>query len=621
MSRYESLATANFVATTDYTYDAANRLSSLTHKRNTTTFAGYGYSYDGLSRLTSVNSSVEGVSNFTYDATSQLTVADHTSQTDENYGYDLNGNRNTSGFTTGQNNQTLAGDGFTYTYDDEGNRTSRTETATGKVQEYTWDYRNRLTQVRNRNTAGGAIVMQVDYTYDALNRMVKRAYDADGAGSGATTNQYWAYDEGINALLEFNGSATTNLKHRYLWSDQVDELLADSVLTNLTTAGNALWALSDHLGTIRDIADYTSGTDSTAITNHRTYNAYGKLVSETNAAVDLLFGFTGKQLDDATGLQHNLFRWYDSNLGQWLSEDPISFAAGDENVRRYVGNGHVDGIDPLGLQEPYQQMFNQAQSENNAMFQSYLADLEMNRNRQSTTLRRNIEDERAEADNYTRNLAQGGANVANGFSNMLLEMALANAPLASINRRLLEYNEQLLKVNLHDWSRGLVIEEYKGSSDWSDMHRWSVFSGEVAASAASMAYTTAVPAIAVERAKGLEAAVAPAVKIPILNQTFTPKPTTLGRVGEVLSGMTGPKTKIIVSGRTRIPDKLTRTTIGESKNVSQLTFTRQLRDYADYAEANKLEFELWVRATTKLSKPLYDAIQQGRITLKFIPGV
>jgi YD repeat-containing protein len=52
--------------------------------------------------LTSANSSVEGVSNFTYDATNQLTAADHSSQTDENYGYDLNGNRNTSGFTTGQ---------------------------------------------------------------------------------------------------------------------------------------------------------------------------------------------------------------------------------------------------------------------------------------------------------------------------------------------------------------------------------------------------------------------------------------------------------------------------------------------------------------------------------------
>ena len=52
-------------------------------------------------------------------------------------------------------------------------------------------------------------------------------------------------------------------------------------------------------------------------------------------------------------MQHNLFRWLDPVLGQWLSEDPIGFSAGDENVRRYVGNGVVDSIDPNGLQEPF----------------------------------------------------------------------------------------------------------------------------------------------------------------------------------------------------------------------------------------------------------------------------
>ena len=68
--------------------------------------------------------------------------------------------------------------------------------------------------------------------------------------------------------------------------------------------------LADHLGTIRDIANFNESTSATSVTNHRTYNSFGKLVSETNAAVDLIFGYTGKQLDDATGLQHNLFRWY-----------------------------------------------------------------------------------------------------------------------------------------------------------------------------------------------------------------------------------------------------------------------------------------------------------------------
>ena len=158
LARYQSTETTNGVATTDYTYDTINRLSTLTHKQGTTTLAGYTYAYDGLSRTASINSTVEGVSAFTYDATSQLTVADHATQTDEAYGFDANGNRNSTGYTTDTNNQTTAGLGFTYTFDDEGNRLTRTETSTGKVQSYEWDYRNRLVTVKDRNTSGGSVV-------------------------------------------------------------------------------------------------------------------------------------------------------------------------------------------------------------------------------------------------------------------------------------------------------------------------------------------------------------------------------------------------------------------------------------------------------------------------------
>ncbi|MDX1930784.1 MAG: RHS repeat-associated core domain-containing protein, partial [Pirellulaceae bacterium] len=350
VTRYQSTGTSNFVATTDYTYDTVNRLSGLTHKQSSTTLAGYTYGYDGLSRLTGVTSTIEGLSTYTYDATSQVVGADHAAggQADETYGFDLNGNRNTSGYTTSTNNHTTADPGFTYTYDDQGNRTSRTETSTGKVTEYSWDHRNRLVTVKDRNTAGGSVVKQVDYAYDAFNRLVKRTFDADGAGAGAATNQYWVYDEGINAVLQLDGPAASNLSHRYLWSDRVDELMADETVGS---GADTLYALRDHLGTIRDIANFNESTSVTSVTNHRTYNSFGKLVSETNAAVDLIFGYTGKQLDEATSLQHNLFRWYDSSLGQWLSEDPMGFAAGDENLRRYVGNKTIGSTDSSGLVE------------------------------------------------------------------------------------------------------------------------------------------------------------------------------------------------------------------------------------------------------------------------------
>ncbi|NMD08800.1 MAG: hypothetical protein GYA66_12585, partial [Phyllobacteriaceae bacterium] len=90
---------------------------------------------------------------------------------------------------TAGNNQTTAGLGFTFNFDFNGNRLTRTETATGKVQSYEWDYRNRLTAVIDRNTAGGAIVKRVDYNYDPYNRLVKRSLHADGAGPNPATTQ------------------------------------------------------------------------------------------------------------------------------------------------------------------------------------------------------------------------------------------------------------------------------------------------------------------------------------------------------------------------------------------------------------------------------------------------
>ena len=351
LTRYQSTTSSNLVGSTEYAYDTVNRLSSLTHKQNTTVLAGYTYGYDGVSRLTSVTSTIEGLSSFTYDATSQVVGADHVvgGQADETYGFDLNGNRNTSGYTIATNNRTTADPGFTYAYDDQGNRTSRTETSTGKVTEYSWDHRNRLTTVRDRPSSGGSVVKQVDYAYDAFNRLVKRTYDADGAGAGAATSQFWVYDDGINAVLQFDGTAASDLTHRYLWTGVVDELMADETVGS---GADTLYALGDHLGTIRDIANFNESTLATTVTNHRTYNSFGKLTAETNAAIDLIFGYTGKQLDEATGLQHNLFRWYDSGLGQWLSEDPMGFAAGDENLRRYVGNQTIQLVDPTGLQPP-----------------------------------------------------------------------------------------------------------------------------------------------------------------------------------------------------------------------------------------------------------------------------
>jgi RHS repeat-associated protein len=84
------------------------------------------------------------------------------------------------------------------------------------------------------------------------------------------------------------------------------------------------------------------------VVNHLVYDAYGNVTSETNSAVESLFLFTARPLDPDTGLQNNLNRWYDPAVGRWLSEDPIAYDAGEENLYRYTGNNPLTRVDPLG---------------------------------------------------------------------------------------------------------------------------------------------------------------------------------------------------------------------------------------------------------------------------------
>jgi len=88
---------------------------------------------------------------------------------------------------------------------------------------------------------------------------------------------------------------------------------------------------------------------NTTLANRRTYDSFGDLKSQTSAAVEHLFAYTGRFLDELTGDQNHLHRWYDPDIAQWLSEDPIGFASGDANLKRYVGNSPANRTDRHGL--------------------------------------------------------------------------------------------------------------------------------------------------------------------------------------------------------------------------------------------------------------------------------
>jgi hypothetical protein len=151
VNRYQSLTTTGEpVLRSVYSYDSANRLTSVAHRNissggSATLLDDYNFTYDLMNRITAIDSHVDGISSFSYDKTSQIIAANHAgSRPDETYAYDANGNRNSSGYTTGANNQTTADGTYTYQYDKEGNRTRRSkgiQTGTGPVIDWrsaTW---------------------------------------------------------------------------------------------------------------------------------------------------------------------------------------------------------------------------------------------------------------------------------------------------------------------------------------------------------------------------------------------------------------------------------------------------------------------------------------------------
>ena len=152
-------------------------------------------------------------------------------------------------------------------------------------------------------------------------------------------------------MLRFD--QTQKITNRYLWGPAVDQILADEQISWNDVAEeydieSILWPLTDHRGTIRDLAE-VNGSGVTEIVNTRTYDAYGKVIAESAPAVDHIFGFTARPSEGETDLQNNLNRWYDAAIGTWINEDLIGFEGGDANLYRYCGNDPVNSVDPSGL--------------------------------------------------------------------------------------------------------------------------------------------------------------------------------------------------------------------------------------------------------------------------------
>ena len=322
--------TLNEIAESLYTYNANNAVTSITHNdSNGSQIVKHSYTYDSTNNIVEYLNSIDGQTSYDYDFLGQLIGADYSNQnlTDETYTYDENGNRITANgdtYTTGDNNELTSDGTWTYTYDAEGNRISKTNATNREL--YTWDHRNRLTTVTQQEwdsvEQDWTTTQIVEYAYEYNNIWIRKVVGE---------NKTIFIPENYQTTVQIDNGTTP---HHYLWTpNQQDKLLAD------TTTSGILWALTDHLGTIRDVLDGNSST-------HLIYDAFGNLISGTNP---LLFGYTGKAFDSDTNLQNNINRWYDATIGRWLSVDPIGFEGNDTNLYRYVFNAPALKPDFQGL--------------------------------------------------------------------------------------------------------------------------------------------------------------------------------------------------------------------------------------------------------------------------------
>ncbi|EMI42894.1 protein containing Coagulation factor 5/8 type [Rhodopirellula sp. SWK7] len=336
LDRFAGTASTTPVITTLVPRDGLGRRTQVSHSAGATTLASYDYTYDALSRVQSIDSLTDGLTTIGLDDNGRLTSAVHTAIPNETFTYDSTGNRIDGNNVIGSNNRLLYDGTFDYEYDDEGNRTSKTNRVTSEKTEYVYDHRDQMIEIRQLDSLGN-LTETIKYAYDDSGHRIAKGIDTDADGTIDQSESYVIDGDTMTALLDASG----NVQQHFFHGAAVDEVLAQE-----DAGGEVTWTLADGNKTIRDLAADVAGT--VQVVNHRVYDSFGNLESQTDPTVESVFGFTGREYDPDAELHYYRDRWMDPTVGLFTSEDPIGFAGGDINLASYVGGAPYDYTDPTG---------------------------------------------------------------------------------------------------------------------------------------------------------------------------------------------------------------------------------------------------------------------------------
>lgn len=334
-----------------YTYDKAGRLLS-----KILVFAGMdrnlcSYKYDLLDRRISVT--VNGVSwRYKYDEKNQLIEALAKTAADKEvykYKFDSIGNRlaDVNNQYAYNNLNQIINSG--YLHDKFGNLIKTSNAS------YKYDLHNRLVEVKEPD-------MRIVYSYDPLGQRIK-SEEFNPEGKLLKTTLFL-----MSGMVEQGRKTGSSVQFHTLGLDLAGTLNATGGVG--AVLASTRYPSEEKPSTINYLYDANGNVISAFSPYGETvasirYSPFGKIISEKGTRLqEVAFKFSTKAVDKS-GLNYYGYRWYDSELGRWLSRDPINeikyelsglwnqYKVNHDDFKassKFVANNPINRFDRWGLQ-------------------------------------------------------------------------------------------------------------------------------------------------------------------------------------------------------------------------------------------------------------------------------
>ncbi|MGU9824943.1 RHS repeat-associated core domain-containing protein [Pseudomonas sp. LF090] len=309
-----------------YDYDDQNRLHAHAVTQEEHKLYRRHYDYDKSGNLTRLLDTRKGEHHYHYDPLARLTRADHSQDQQERFGHDPAGNllmQDRPGPDIVAGNRLVIQGDHHYDYDAFGNLIRQRR---GKghqlVTEYRYDCQHRLIGITQPNGKTAS------YRYDPFGRRISKTVD------DLTTEFFW---QGDKLVAEHCAD-----RHRsYIY--EPDSFRPLALLEGFGPKDTQPFHYQlDHLGTPQEL---TAPDGEIVWSAH--YRAYGQISRLDINKVDNPLRFQGQYFDEESGLHYNRHRYYNPDIGRYLTPDPVKLAGGI-NAYRYAPNP-TGWVDPLGL--------------------------------------------------------------------------------------------------------------------------------------------------------------------------------------------------------------------------------------------------------------------------------